>query len=59
MIHVVLFFSYLGFVPLGFPRNVFNEAALKNVSMDDVLFSLVRFLSHWVFLVKVFNEAHL
>ena len=48
-IHAVLFFPYLGFVPLGFPRKVFNEAALDSVSMDDVLFSLARFLSHWVF----------
>ena len=44
------FFLNQGFVPLGFPGKVFNEATLIIIVYS---FSFTEFLSQWVFLNKV------
>ena len=44
------FFLNQGFVPLGFPGKVFNEATLIIIVYS---FSFTEFLSQWVFLSKV------
>ena len=44
------FFLNLGFVPMGFPGKVFNEATLIIIVYS---FSFTEFLSQWVFLSKV------
>ena len=48
------FFLCHGFVPLGFPGKVFNDA----VPTDRISysFSFTRFLSHWVFSSKVLTR---
>ena len=50
VICVVLFSLVYGFIPLGFPSKVFNEATLKDIVYS---FSFTRFFSHWVFPGKV------
>ena len=44
------FFLNQGFVPLGFPGKVFNEATLIIIVYS---FSFTEFLSQWIFLSKV------
>ena len=47
------FFLNQGFVPLGFPGKVFNEATLI---INVYSFSFIGFLSQWVFLSKNLKE---
>ncbi|KAM3337655.1 hypothetical protein P3S68_031980 [Capsicum galapagoense] len=49
-------FLLRGFVPLGFPCKVFNEATKMRIIRDAYSFSFTRFFFHWVFSSKILTS---